>query len=208
MTPCFLGFSDGKFECCYGNSWAISNPEDDAVKVLHWMHPQIRKTQQWPQDCKRSIFIPTPKKGNVKDYSNYHTIAHLSHATKIKLTIIQARLQQYVSWECPDVQAAFRKGRRTRDQIAKIPWIIEKAKEFQKNIYLCFIDYTKTFDCVDHNKLWEIPKEMGIPDHLICLLRNLNADQEATVRTLHGTTDWYQIGKCVFISLLIVTLLI
>ena len=100
-----------------------------------------------------------------------------------------------MSQELPDVQVGFRKGRRTRDQIAKIPWIIEKAKEFQKNIYLCFIDYTKTFDCVDHNKLWEIPKEMGIPDHLICLLRNLNADQEATVRTLHGTTDWYQIGK-------------
>ena len=97
--------------------------------------------------------------------------------------------------ELSDVQARFRKGRETRDQIANIHWIMDKVREFQKNIYLCFIDYTKTFDCVDHNKLWEIPKEMGIPDHLICLLRNLNADQEATVRTLHGTTDWYQIGK-------------
>ena len=105
------------------------------------------------------------------------------------LKILQARLQQYVSSEILDIQVGFRKGRGTRDQIAKIPWIIEKAKEFQKNIYLCFIDYTKTFDCVDHNKLWEIPKEMGIPDHLTCLLRNLYADQEATVRTLHGTTD-------------------
>ena len=97
--------------------------------------------------------------------------------------------------ELPDVQAGFRKGRGTRDQIANIRWIIEKAREFQKNIYFCFIDYAKAFDCVDHNKLWNILKEMGIPDHLICLLRNLYAGQEATVRTGHGTTDWFQIGK-------------
>ena len=97
----------------------------------------------------------------------------------------------------PDAQAGFRKGRGTRDQIANICWIIEKAREFQKNIYFCFIDYTKAFDCVDHNKLWKILKEMGIPDHLICLLRNLYAGQEATVRTKHGTTDWFQIGKLV-----------
>ena len=122
--------------------------KDDIVTALHSICQQIWKTQQWPQDCKRSIFIPTPKKGNVKDYSNYHTIAHLSHATKIKLTIIQARLQQYVSWECPDVQAAFRKGRGTRNQIANINWIIEKAREFKKKIYFCFIDYLKDFDCV------------------------------------------------------------
>jgi len=105
------------------------------------------------------------------------------------LKILQARLQQYVNRELPDVQAGFRKGRGTRDQIASIRWIIEKAKEFQKNIYFCFIDY------VDHNKIWKILKEMGIPDHLICLLRNLYAGQEATVRTGHGTTDWFQIGK-------------
>ena len=111
------------------------------------------------------------------------------------LKILQARLQPYVNRELPDVQAGFRKGRGTRDQIANIRWIIEKAREFQKHIYFCFIDYAKAFDCVDHNKLWKILKETGIPDHLTCLLRNLYAGQEATVRTGHGTTDWFQIGK-------------
>ena len=113
------------------------------------------------------------------------------------LKILQARLQEYVNRELSDVQAGFRKGRGTRDQIANIPWIIEKAREFKKKkpIYFCFIDYDKAFDCVDHNKLWKILKEMGIPDHLTCLLRNLYAGQEATVRTGHGTTDWFQIGK-------------
>ena len=111
------------------------------------------------------------------------------------LKILQTRLQQYVTCELPDVHAGFRKGRRTRDQIANICWIMEKAREFQKNIYFCFIDYAKAFDCVDHNKLWKILKKMGTPDHLTCLLRNLYAGQEATVRTGHGTTDWFQIGK-------------
>ena len=111
------------------------------------------------------------------------------------LKILQARLQQYVNRELPDVQAGFRKGRGTRSQIANIHWITEKARELQKNIYFCFIDYAKAFDCVDHNKLWIILKEMGIPDHLTCLLRNLYAGQEATVRTGHGTTDWFQTGK-------------
>ena len=111
------------------------------------------------------------------------------------LKILQARLQQYVNHELPDVQAAFGKGRGTRDQIANIHWIIKKAREFQKNIHFFFIDYTKAFDFMDHNKLWKIFKEMGIPDHLICLLRNLYAGQEATVKTGHGTTDWFQIGK-------------
>ena len=119
----------------------------------------------------------------------------LSHASKVVLKILQAKLQQYVNRELPDVQAGFRKGRETRDQIADIRWIIKKAREFQKNIYFCFIDYPKAFDCMDHNKLWKILKEMGIPDHRICLLRNLYAGQEATVRTGHGTTDWFQIGK-------------
>ena len=121
----------------------------------------------------RSIFTPIPKKGNAKECSNYHTIALISHASKVMLKILQARLQQYVNRELPDVQAGFRKGRGTRDQIASIRWIIEKAREFQKNIYLCFIDYAKALDCVDHHKMWKILKEMGIPDHLICLLRNL-----------------------------------
>ena len=111
------------------------------------------------------------------------------------LKIFQARLQQYMNDELLDVQAGFRKGRGTRDQIANVWWIIEKAREFQKNIYFCFIDYAKTFDCVDHNKPWKILKEIGIPDHLTCLLRNLYAGQEATVRKGHGTTDWFQIGK-------------
>ena len=109
--------------------------------------------------------------------------------------ILQARLQQYVNCELPDVQAGFRKGRGTTDQIANIHWIIEKAREFQKNIYFCFIDYAKAFDCVEHNKLWKILKDMGIPDHLTCLLRNLYAGQEATARGGHGKTDWFQIGK-------------
>ena len=114
------------------------------------------------------------------------------------LKILQATLQQYMNCELPDVQAGFRKGRGTKDQIANICWIIEKARQFQKNINFCFIDYAKAFDCVDHNKLWKILKEMGIPDHLICLFRNLYAGQEATVRTGHGTTDWFQIGKGVY----------
>ena len=125
----------------------------------------------------------------------YCTIALISHTNKVMLKILQARLQQYMNHELPDVQAGFRKGRGTRDQIANICQIIKKATEFQKNIYFCFTDYIKAFYCVDHNKLWKILKEMEIPDHVTCLLRNLCAGQEATVRTGHGTTDWFQIGK-------------
>uniref|UniRef100_A0A4W2FTA9 RNA-directed DNA polymerase n=1 Tax=Bos indicus x Bos taurus TaxID=30522 RepID=A0A4W2FTA9_BOBOX len=169
--------------------------QDDATEVLHSLCHKFGKPQQWPQDWKRSIFIRIPKKGSAKECSNYRTIALISHTSKVMLKILQARLQQYVNRELPDVQAGFRKGTGTRDQIANICWIMEKAREFQKNIYFCFIDYAKAFDCVDHNKLWKILKEMGIPDHLICLLRNLYAGQEATVRTGHGTTDWFQIGK-------------
>ena len=121
-----------------------------------------------------SVVIPIPKKSNAKECSNYHTIALISHASKVMLKILQARIQQYMNQELADVQSGFRKGRRIRDQIANIHWIIEKAREFQKKkIYFCFIDYTKAFDCVDHNKLWKILKEMGISDHLTCLLRNL-----------------------------------
>ena len=132
---------------------------------------------------------------NPKECSNYSAIALTSHARKVMVKILQARLQQYVNRELPDVQTGFRKGRGTRDQIANIHWNIEKAREFQKNIYFCSIDYAKAFDCVDHNKLWKILEEMGISDHLTCLLRNLHAGQEATVRTAHGTTDWFQVGK-------------
>ena len=144
---------------------------------------------------KRSVFIPFPKRGNGKECSNCRTIALISHTSKVMLKILQARLQQYLNHELPDVQAGFWKGGGTRDQIANICWIIEKAREFLKNIYFCFIDYAKAFDCVGHNKLWEILKEMGIPDHLTWLLRNLYAGQEAIVRTGHGTTDWFQIRK-------------
>ena len=125
-------------------------------------------------------FHSIPKKGNAKECSNYRSIALISHASKVMLKILQARLQQYVNCELPNVQADFRKGRGTRDQIANICWIMEKAREFQKNIYFCFIDYAKAFDYVDHNKLWKILKEMGLPDHLTCLLRNLYAGQEVS----------------------------
>ena len=168
--------------------------EDDAVKVLHSICQHIWKTQQWPQDWKRSVFIPIPKNGNTKECSNYCTLTLISHASKVILKIPRS-LQQYVNRKLLDVQAGFRKSRGTRDQIANIRWIIEKAREFQKNIYFCFIDYIKAFDCVAHKKLWRILQEMEIPDHLTCLLRNLYAGQEATVRTGHGTSDRFQIGK-------------
>ena len=124
--------------------------KDDAVKVLHSICQQIWKTQQWPQDWKRSVFIHIPKKGSANECSNHHTIALISHASKVMLKILQARLQQNMNHELPDVQVGFRKGRGTRDQITNICWIIKKAREFQKNIYFCFIDYAKAFDCVDH----------------------------------------------------------
>ena len=135
--------------------------KDDAVKVLHSICQQIWKTQQWRQNWKRSVFIPIPTKGNAKECSNYCTISLISHASNVMLKVFQARLQQYVKLGIPDVQAGFRKGRRTRDQIANICWIIEKAREFQKNIYFYFIECAKAFDCVDHNncgkflKRWE-----------------------------------------------------
>ena len=127
--------------------------KDDAVKVPHSICQQIWKTQQWPQDWKRSVFIPNRKTGNAKKCSDYCTIALISHASKVMLKILQARLQQYMNHEFPNVQAGLRTGRGTRGQIANICWIIEKAREFQKNIYFCFIDYTKAFDCVDQKKL-------------------------------------------------------
>ena len=142
-----------------------------------------------------SVFIPVLKKGNAKECSNYCPIALISHASKVMLKILQNRLQQYMNHELLDVQAGFRKGRETRDHIANILWIIKKVRKFQKNIYFCFIDYAKAFDSVDHNKLWKILKQMGISDHLTYLLRNLYAGKETTVRTGHGTTGWFQIGK-------------
>ena len=168
--------------------------KDNAVKVLHSICQQIWKTQQWPQDWKRSVFIPIPKKVNAKECLNYHTIALISPTSKVMLKIFEVRLQQYMNHELPDVQVGFRKGRGIRDQIANIHWIIEKAREFQINVCFCFIEYTTAFDYVDYNKLWKILQEMGIPDHLTCLLRNLYAGQEVTVRTGHET-NCFQIGK-------------
>ena len=143
------------------------------MKVLHSIYQQIWKSQQWPQDWERSIFIPIPKKGNANECSDYHTIALISHASNVMLKILQAKLQQYVNQELSDVQAGFRKVRGTGDQIANICWIIEKSKIIPENLYFCFIDYAKAFDCIYENKLLKILQEMGIPDHLTCLLRNL-----------------------------------
>ena len=136
-----------------------------------------------------SILIPIPKKGSTKECANHWTVAFISHASKVVFKILHAKLQHHVNRELPDVQTEFRKSRGTRDQIVSILWIIEKAKEIQKNIYLCFTDYAKAFDCVDHSKQRKTLKEMGIPDHLTCLLRSLYRGQEETVRILYGTTD-------------------
>ena len=165
-------------------------PNNDAIKVLHSICQQIWKTQQWPQDWNRSVFIPVSKKGNAKECSNYYTTALTSHASKVILKILQVRLQQYMELELSDVQAGFRKGRGTRDQI-----VTEKARKFQKNIYSCFIDYTKVFDCMDHNKLWKILKEMKYQTISPASWETCEAGQEATVRAGHGTTDWFQTGK-------------
>ena len=152
----------------------------DAVEVLYSIYQHIWKMQQWPQDWKWSVFTPIPEKGNAKEYSKYHTVALISHASKVMLKILPTRLQQYMNHELLDVQAGFRKYRGTREQVAKIRSIIVKAREFLEN--MCFTDYAKSFDCVDHNKLWKILKKMGISDHHTCLLRNLYAGQEATIR--------------------------
>ncbi|CAH2312456.1 Hypothetical predicted protein [Pelobates cultripes] len=169
--------------------------QDDAVKFLLALCQQMWKTQQQPKDWKRSVYIPIPKKGNAKECFNYRTIALISHASKLRSYKLDFPVQTIYGPELPYVQAGLCKGRGTRDQIANVQWIIEKAREFQKNIYFCFIDYSKAFDCVDQNNMWQVLKEMGVPDHLIRLLRNLYVDQEATVRTDHGTTEWFKIGK-------------
>ena len=149
--------------------------KDDAVKVLHSICHHISKTQQWPQDRKRSVFIPIPKKDNAREWSNYHTIARVPHASKVMIKILQARLQQYVNHELPDVQAGFRKGRGSRDQTANIPGSSKNKRIPEKHLFLLYW-VCQNFDCVDHNKLWKI-EEMGIPEHLTCLLRNLYAGQ-------------------------------
>ena len=162
--------------------------KDDAVKVLRSICQQIWNTQQWPQDWKRSVFIPIPKKGNAKECVNYHTIASISHTSKTMLRILQARRQQYMNCELPDVQTGFRKGRGTRDQLPTSVKSSKKQDNSRKNLQFCFIDYSKAFDCVDHNELWKILQAMGILDHLTCLLRNLYADQEATETDMEQQT--------------------
>ena len=164
--------------------------KDNAVKVLQSICQQIWKTQQWPQDWKRSVFIPIPKKDNSKECSNYCTVALISHTSKVMLKILQVRLQQYVNCEPADVQAGFRKGRGGLTD--KLPTSVGSSRKQESSKKYLLILSKKAFDCVDHNKLWKI-LEMGIPDHLTCLLRNLYAGQEATVTTGHGTTDWFKI---------------
>ena len=179
--------------------------KDDAVKVLHSICQQIWKTQQWPKDWKRLIFIPIPKKGNAKECSNYCTTALISPASKVILKILQARLQQYVNFQMFKLDLEKAEEPEIKLSTSTGSW---KKRESSRKTFVSAIDYAKAFDCVDHNKLWKILKEMGIPDHLICLLRNLDAGQEATLRTGHGTTDWFQIGKGVCEGCIIVTLLI
>ena len=161
--------------------------KDDAVKVLHSVCQQIWKIQQWPQDWKRAVFIPIPKKDNAKECSNYHTIALISHASKVMLKILQARLQQYVNRELPNVQAGFRKGRGTRDQIANIRWIIEKQESSRKTSISALLTMPKPLTLWISVKLWKILKEMGIPDHLTCLLRNLKQQLELDMEQQTGS---------------------
>ena len=172
----------------------ISNPKRWCCESVALNIPANLENSAVATGLEKSVFIPIPKR-QCQKCSNYRTTALISYTSKVMLKISQASLQQYMNRELPDVQAGFRKGGRTSDQIANIHWIIKRAREFQEKVYFCFIDYAKAFDCVDHKKLWKILKEMGIPDHLTCLSRNLYAGQEATVRTGHGTTDWFQIGK-------------
>ena len=166
--------------------------KDDAVKVMHSICQHIWKTQQWLQDWKRSVFIPIPKKGSARECTDYFKIALILHASKVVLKILQARLQQYVNQELPMFSWI---QKRQMNQRSNCQHPLEKATEFQKNIYSFFTGYAKTVDCVDHKKQWQILQELGIPDNLTCLLRNLYAGQEATVRTGNGAIDWFQIEK-------------
>ena len=183
--------------------------KDHTVKVLQSICQKIWKTQQWPQDWKRSVFIPIPKKNNAKECSNYHTIILISHASKVMFKILQARLQQYVNYEFQMFKLDLEKAEEPK---IKLPTSAElsKKQEFLKNIYFCFIDYTKAFDPMDHNKLWKFLKEMGIPDHLTCLLRNLYAGQEVTVRSKKQTwnnrliPNWERSGSRLHIFTLLI----
>ena len=175
--------------------WGISNSRRWCCESAALNMPANLENSAVATGLVKVSFHSIPKKGNAKECSNYRTITLISHASKVMLKILQARLQQYMNHELPDVQAGFRKDRRTRDQSANICWSIEKASELQKKNHLFLLYWLCQRLCVDHNKLWKILKDMGIPDCLTCLLRNLYTDQRAIVRTGHGTTDWFQIGK-------------
>lgn len=168
---------------------------DESIRVMTRLCQHIWETEQWPKDWKRSIFIPIPKKGDTRECGNNRTIALISHTSKILLKIIQNRMESYVERELPEEQAGFRKKRGTRDHIANLRWILEKANEFKQDVYICFIDYSKAFDCVDHEIMWKTLRKMGIPEHLIELVHKLYDKQEATVRTEYGDTEFFSIGK-------------
>ena len=168
---------------------------DRGTRMIHEMCNEIWRTREWPQQWKQSVYIPIPKKGNPRECGNNRTIALITHASKVLLKVMQRRIEPYMQRELAAEQAGFRKGRETRDQIANLRWILEKGREYNKHIYMCFIDYSKAFDCVDHTLLWRALEDMGVPKHLIVLLRNLYCNQEATVRTEAGDTEWFKIGK-------------
>ena len=173
----------------------VKNAGKETLNIISKLCQLIWKTTEWPVDWKRSVFLSLPKKGDVRECSNNRTISLIVHMSKILLKIIQKRLTPYIDREISIEQAGFIKGRGTRDQIANIRWILEKVREVKKEIYFCFIDYSKAFDCVDHNTMWLVMRKIGIPEHLIILIKNLYHKQEAHVRTMYGPTDWFEISK-------------
>jgi len=165
------------------------------IEAITKLCQKIWRTKTWPKEWKRSIYIPLHKKGDPSDCSNYRTIALIPHASKVLLKIIQRRLESHVDRELPENQAGFRKGRGTRDVIADVRWMLEKTREYQKDVYMCFIDYSKAFDSVDYDKLWTTLRGMAIPEHLIVLMRNLYSGQEAAIRTEDGNSGWFTVSK-------------
>ena len=168
---------------------------ENAIPILTDLCNKIWRQNSWPEDWKKSIYLPLPKKGDTTVCANNRTITLISHCSKILLKIIQRRMEQIISRELPQEQAGFRRGRGTRDHIANLRWIGEKAKEFQKKLYMCFIDYSKAFDCVNHDRLWLTLRGMGVPEHLTVLLHNLYDDQKAVVLTEWGETESFDIGE-------------
>jgi len=191
-----LSLGNGKAAACDGIPIELLKAAgDEGVRIMTILCNKIWDTGQWPNEWKKSVFVPIPKKGDARECSNNRTIALISHASKIMLKVIQSRLESYALKELPDVQAGFRKGKGTRDQIANLRWIMEHQHEFGQDVFFCFIDYTKAFDCVDHAKLWKSLLEFGFPKHIVCVLQRLYDGQKATVRTEHGDTEEFTIGK-------------